>query len=138
MEQTGIQINKTHMQEDPLPLRVALLDDDLIFGLVLTKFAAKNNIHVSIFKSPIEYIRGISKFNFDVAVIDYYLDNDIGTKYACLKEELPVIFTSRDDLADEIDMDSSRNVMGFIRKEKNHIKIVKGIVDAFFRKSEKR
>ena len=85
----------------PLPginamgVRIAVLDDDVLFLKVIERYAKQVGVEVTTAATVNQFADIVSSGKFDVAVIDYYLDNDKGTEIAESLTSLPVIITSR-------------------------------------------
>ena len=73
--------------------RLLVIDDDPLFGLRIARMAKKGNIPVTYCKSIYE-LKGLNKNDYDVILIDYYLDNTKGTELASIMGATPVIMMS--------------------------------------------
>ncbi len=78
-----------------LGVRIAVLDDDLLFLKVVERYAKQVGVEVTTAATVNQFAEIVSSSRYDVAVIDYYLDNDKGTEIAESLTSLPIIITSR-------------------------------------------
>jgi len=78
-----------------LTVRVAVLDDDEVFLKVVERYARQVGIVVETFANVPALAEAISSRPYDVAIVDYYLDNDIGSDVAESMPDLPVLLVSR-------------------------------------------
>jgi len=86
----------------PQPPRVFLLDDDPIFCKLMEKVAKKNGIPITICSRLEEFGSEDGHREYDVAVIDYYLEDMKGPQIVQLLDEHPVVMVSRnEDCVDE-------------------------------------
>ena len=81
----------------PQPPRVLLLDDDPIFCKLIKKVAQRNGIPLAICSRLADFGREPEHRDFDVAVIDYYLEDLKGPQIVWLLDERPVVMVSRNE-----------------------------------------
>lgn len=101
MKQAVFSMDEDTVESFPLPgvtamnIRVAVLDDDVLFLKVVERYARQVGIEVGTAGTVGHFAELVAEGGYDVAVIDYYLDNDKGTEIAESLTSLPVIITSR-------------------------------------------
>jgi DNA-binding response OmpR family regulator len=78
-------------------LRIFLLDDDPIFCRLMERVAKKQHLELTHCSSLAELGSRQGHRDFDVAIVDYYLENLTGTDIACLFQDKPVILISQTD-----------------------------------------
>jgi DNA-binding response OmpR family regulator len=107
----------------PLPginamgIRVAVLDDDLLFLKVVERYAKQVGIEVTTAATVHQFAEVVSGSKYDVAVIDYYLDNDKGTEIAESVTSLPIIITSRKSDWAKSEPDMPASIKEFVHKK---------------------
>lgn len=77
--------------------RVFVLDDDPIFCRLLQKTGTERGADVTVCSSLTDLGTDPRHSQFDVAIIDYYIEEMTGTDIACLVQQRPVILVSRSE-----------------------------------------
>lgn len=82
---------------EPQRPRVFLLDDDPVFCKLMEKVARRNGIPLAVCSRLADFGRDRSHREFDVAVIDYYLEDLTGPQLVWLLDQRPVVMVSRNE-----------------------------------------
>ncbi len=97
--------------------KMVMLEDDKWFCKVAKGFAKKMNIELLTFTNVEDFLSYAAKEKFDIAIIDYYLDEHRGPTVATVIEDLPVLLMSHRDVI-HLETDYwPMSVKGFISKE---------------------
>jgi CheY-like chemotaxis protein len=94
-----LQSLSKRMAEKSLPLpRILLVDDDLMFGKILTKVAQRERIPLT-FCSSVKDVGRMGNSNFDVGIFDYDLGSITGLQLSEFLERylerIPVVLVSQ-------------------------------------------
>ncbi|MDA9951415.1 response regulator [Oligoflexaceae bacterium] len=98
-------ISLSKVQHPTVAPKILLVDDDPIFGKIMTRVADQNNSQMTVCSSLAE-VAMLDSFDFEVAIIDYDLGNVTGYYLAShldklTSREIPVVLVSqsqRDDV----------------------------------------
>lgn len=94
---TGETYKRSYQRNvDPMDCRVLLLDDDPTYRGIVGRFAERKNIALTVCKDFAELKHKWTTAQPDVAIIDFYLDEDLyGPDIARLLGATPVVLVSR-------------------------------------------
>jgi len=109
--------NATDEEKRAQPPRVFLLDDDPIFCKLMEKVAKRNGIPLAICSRLADFGRDRSHRDFDVAVIDYYLEDLKGPQIVWLLDDRPVVMVSRNEDCVAEDKEWPESIKKFVPKK---------------------
>lgn len=102
--------------------RVLIIDDDPVFGQLLSGKGERRAMHVEYFPSLIEAVYNADLRDFDVVVLDYFMPEmdglEIAEYFRVFHERLPIILVSHDRDKWVADRWHRTGVRAFIAKRK--------------------
>jgi two-component system, NtrC family, response regulator HydG len=125
------------LNAEPLP-RILLIDDDTSFGRIMVKFSEKAALPLT-YCSSVEELESIDISKFDVAILDYELQNITGVQLARLLSRLgldiPVMVISSYQQISVQDLPPC--VVSFVPKTGGPLEILSKALETFHRTSTK-
>lgn len=100
----------------PQSPRVFLLDDDPVFCKLMEKAAERNGVPLTICSNLADFGRDPSHRDFDVAVIDYFLEDLKGPQIVWLLDERPVVLVSGNETCVDEDKEWPEAIKKFVPK----------------------
>jgi len=114
-------------------LKLLLIDDDESFGHLMEVVAAQRGISLEYYPSLVELGRIGRLGDFDVAILDYYLDGMNGIEIAEYLERFftgkPVVLVSGRSYGDALMVESPRCVKAFVHKVRGALTILDKVVE---------
>ncbi|MDD9951113.1 MAG: response regulator [Zetaproteobacteria bacterium] len=99
------------------PLNMILLDDDPTFGVVMQRFTQYKNIHLDTCQNVSDFAEQVSASRYDLAIIDYYLQDCTGAEVADALGNIPILLISRETQWQKSTLYLSTSVMEFVHKK---------------------
>lgn len=100
---------------EPKP-RLFLLDDDPVFCQWMAKAAKRLSISLAVCSKLEDFGTKRDHREFDVALIDYFLEGLTGSEVACLLEERPIFLVSHSERSELSPTGWPESVKGFLPK----------------------
>lgn len=113
--------------------RILLVDDDPVFGKILTRLAEQSRVHLTYCRS-LDELGEKAWWQFQAAIVDFDLGNSTGLELIAQLERIlgpmPVILVSQGHLVDVAPNRWPASVKGFIDKALGHVAILEAAIAA--------
>ena len=94
---------------------VLVFDDDAIYGKVIQRQASSMNIKAVICTTLDDFCVKALEGQYDIALIDYHLEDYMGDDVARVVENRPVILMSMDPYVSRVDYRASNGIVAFVQ-----------------------
>lgn len=103
---------------------VLVFDDDAIYGKVIQRQASAMNVKAVICSTLDDFCVKALEGQYDVALIDFHLDDYKGDDVARVIENRPVILMSMDPYASRVDYRMSNGIVAFVSKQRSAREVI--------------
>jgi DNA-binding response OmpR family regulator len=103
---------------------VLVFDDDAIYGKIIQRQASSMNVKAEICTTLDDFCVKALEGQYDVALIDFHLDDYKGDDVARVVENRPVILMSMDIKASRVDYGTSNGIVAFVSKQKSAREVI--------------